>query len=139
MYLTSHRVVSPSGRQEGINSFFYSHGSLSWQQLPSQFIDQNPGTLVARNVSVPPPENRIRSYLDIVSPDETPWPDIWNRLNLFIHMHQRSAMPWSGPIENCYFRIGMELSLAKQWRHELAVLYRSSQALHLAQTPSQSS
>ncbi len=50
----------------------------------------------------------------------------------FVGMCQRSPLPWTEQSGKCLFRLGMELDLAQHWQKELAVLYRASQALRLA-------
>lgn len=132
MYLTSHHVVSPSSGHEGVNSFLYLHGAYTWTELPPGIPDQNPGTLTAQSISVRPPGNRVRSYLDIIAPDETRWEEVRIGLMDFVGTSQRSPLPWTGQSGRCFFRLGMELGLANQWQKELAVLYRASQALRLA-------
>lgn len=132
MYLTSHHVIAPATGREGINSFLYSHGSITWQQLPPGIPDGDPGTLVAQNTSVPAGGNRVRSYLDIVAPDEVRWSEVRIGLMDFVGEMQRSRLPWTGSSGRCFFRLGMELGLAQQWHRELAILYRASQALRLA-------
>jgi hypothetical protein len=132
MYLTSHHVISPSTLHEGVNSFLYSHGAYDWSDLPPGIPDENPGTLVAQSISVRPPGNRVRSYLDISAPDDVRWSDLRVALMDFVGRSQRSSLPWIGSSGRCYFRLGMELGLVRQWQKELAILYRASQALRLA-------
>jgi hypothetical protein len=76
VYLTSHHVASPSSGHEGVNTFLYLHGSYTWTVLPPGVPDQNPGTLTAQSISVRPPGNRVRSYLDIIAPDEARWKEV---------------------------------------------------------------
>ncbi|HKY35860.1 MAG TPA: hypothetical protein VJN18_07975 [Polyangiaceae bacterium] len=132
MYLTSHHVLAPGGRQEGVNAFLYSHGAVTWQVPPAEIPDQDPGTLVAESISLRPPGNRVRSYLDIVAPDEARWDEVRVALMEFVGDSQRSPLPWVGGTGRCSFRFGAEQSLARQWQKELAILYRSAQALRLA-------
>jgi hypothetical protein len=132
MYLTSQKVRPPSKQHDGVNSFLYVHGSDTWQVPPPDIPDRNPGRLVAQSLSVPPPGNNVRSYLDIVAPDEARWNEIRIGLMDFVGKLQRSPLPWHGVSGRCSFRLGMELGLARQWHKELAVLYRASQALRLA-------
>lgn len=132
MYLTSHHVVDPSSKREGISSFLYLHGSRDWDQPPPEVPDQEPGALEAQSISVPPPGNRVRSYLDIVAPDGALWDEIRAGLMDFVEQSQSAPLPWDRVSGRCRFRMGMELGLARQWQRELAVLYRASQALHLA-------
>jgi hypothetical protein len=132
VYLTSQHVVSPSSRHDGVNTFLYLHGAYTWTELPPGIPDQNPGTLKAQSISIRPPGNRIRSYLDIIAPDDTRWEEVRVGLMEFVGVCQRSPLPWVGQSGKCSFRLGIELGLASQWQKELAVLYRASQALRLA-------
>lgn len=71
MYATAHRVVSLRG-QEAINAFLHLHGdSLSWPSEPWRLPETEPGTPVWESVQVRPGGNRIRSYLDVLTPDDT--------------------------------------------------------------------
>ena len=132
MYLTSHHVIAPRTGYEGVNSFLYLHGAFTWDFPPPDMPDQNPGTLVAQSISIPPPGNRVRSYLDIVAPDEARWDEVRIGLMDFVGQSQRNRLPWAGASGRCFFRLGMESGIAQSWQKELATLYRSSQALRLA-------
>jgi hypothetical protein len=130
MYLTAQRVHSPATGNEGINAFSYVHGPYTWQGLPPQGIpDQNPGELVVETVMVAPPGNRVRSYLDVVAPDETPWTEIRPAFMAFVSDAQRRPFPWVGIVGRCLFRLGMERGLAQRWQREIADLYRAAQAV----------
>jgi hypothetical protein len=129
MYLTAQRVHSPASAREGINAFYYVHGALG---PPAQGIpDQNPGELVAQTVVVAPPGNRVRSYLDIVAPDETGWAELRPAFMIFVSETQRNPFPRVGTVKRCFFRIGMERALAQRWQHEIAELYRAAQAVRV--------
>jgi hypothetical protein len=132
MYLTAHHVISPVDRREGINAFLYLHGSYVWEQVPAGIPDENRGTLVAQSLSIRPPGNRVRSYMDIVAPDEARWEEVRIGLMDVVRSVQLTALPWVGHSGRCYFRIGMEIGLACQWQRELATLYRTAQALRIA-------
>lgn len=129
MYLASQHVRSNAGH-EGVNSFLYLHGPRG--EALAGVPDHDPGTLAAQSISVRPPGNRVRSYLDIVAPDDIRWDEVRIGLMDFVGAHQRTSLPWDGQSGRIYFRLGMELGLARQWHKELAVLYRASQALMLA-------
>ena len=131
MYLTAQHVRSLDGR-EGINAFHYLHGPHLWQGLPPQGIpDQNPGTLTAQAIVVEPPGNRVRSYLDVVAPDETAWSEIRTGFITFVSEAQRRPFPWLGVSGRCFLRVGLEQSLANQWHREIAELYRAVQAVRI--------
>lgn len=133
MYLAAHRVVSPASKREGVNVFLYLHGSYTWEGLPPPMMpDENPGTLTAQTISLLPPGNRVRSFLDIVVPDEASWEEVRAGLMDFVGRSQHGPMPWSGHSGRCFFRVGMDLSLTSHWHREIAILYRAAQALRLA-------
>lgn len=133
MYLTAHRVVSPTNQREGVNAFVYRHEALDWDAAPPVEIpEHNPGTLVAQSISVPPPGNRVRSYLDIVAPNDSRWAEVHVALMAFLGRERHKALPWRGRSGRCYFELGMEHQLAPRWIGELAILYRAAQALRLA-------
>lgn len=130
MYIAAQRVISPATGAEGVNAFYYRHGPDAWSGPPPTGIpDENPGTLVRQSIVVPPPGNRVRSYLDIVAPDDTPWSEIYEAFVAFIPHRQRSAFPWIDREGRCYFRIGMESDLANDWQRELAALHRAARTV----------
>jgi hypothetical protein len=70
MYLTAHLVRSGSG-SEGINSFLHRHGrNVAWPEDASAMPEQNPGSIVAKAISVPPGGNSVRAYLDVLGSDD---------------------------------------------------------------------
>jgi hypothetical protein len=130
MYLTAQHVRAPGGA-EGINAFRYAHGAArTWEGLPPQGIpDQDPGNLVARNVVVPPPGNRVRSYLDIVAPDDAAWSEIRSAFIAFVSEAQRGPFPWVGVSGRAFFRVSLERALSPQWQREIASLVQAVQAV----------
>ncbi len=130
MYRTAHRVVDPASGREGINAFCYEHPGVVWQGLPPEGIpDVDPGVLAAQHLELPPPGNRVRSYLDIVSPDETPAAEVRSSLLRFLSEAQGRPLPWEGVVGRCLFRLGVEADLAPDWPEELATLYRAIDGL----------
>lgn len=135
MYLTAQRVVSPATQREGINAFCYRHIGQAWEQLSLPDVpEDNPGILQASTLSVAPAGNRVRSYLDIVAPDDARWDDVHTGLMEFVAHKQPTPLPWAGESRTGYLRFGMERTLSQRWQKELAILYRAAQALWLAQS-----
>jgi hypothetical protein len=133
MYLTAHHVVSPAKQREGVNAFFYLHQGQAWEHLsPFDVAERNPGTLVAQSISVAPPGNRVRSYLDIVAPDDVRWEEVHAALMEFVGRCQSGPLPWAGESRTAYFRVGMARAVTNRWQRELAILYRSAQARWMA-------
>src|SRR5207237_9688808 len=107
-------------------------GPSLWQGLPPQGIpEQDPGALAAQTIEVQPPGNRVRSYLDVIAPDETSWSEIRPAFITFVSEAQRRPLPWTGVFGRCFFRVGIEQALANQWQHEIAALYRAVQAVRI--------
>jgi hypothetical protein len=132
MYIAVQHVVSPSTGAEGVNAFYYQHAPLTWSGAPPKSIpDQDPGTLVRQSIVVPPPGNSVRSYLDIIAPDDIPWREISEAFFTFVSNVQRLPLPWIDSVGHCYFRVGMESGLAASWQREMAKLYRAARAMGL--------
>src|SRR3990172_1996927 len=76
MFLTAHRVTSPSSGRSGINAFYYRHGdevAVDWTNPdPVAIGETEPGILVGDAIEVAPGGNLVRSYLDVVAHDATP-------------------------------------------------------------------
>lgn len=128
MYLTAQHVIAPRSGAEGINAFYYVHGPLDWGVPPPEMPDQEPGELTYESIAVPPPGNRVRSYLDMVAPDDAPWAEIRQSFLAFVTQTQQQQLPWVGVVGRCLFRIGMDLAAANRWQRELAELYQAAQA-----------
>ena len=129
MYLVAQRVRRPATGEEGVNAYFYAHGAYVWQGPPPDGVpERNPGNLMNSNIEVPPPGNRVRSYLDIVAPDETPWTEIREHFVAFATVASTRPLPWRMVRGRCLFRVDMEAALATSWQSELVVLYQAAQA-----------
>ena len=76
MYLTAHRVEDRDGRT-GINAFLYRHGEHElpasvWDSPDVVFIaEKAPGNPVRSVTAIPPGNNSVASYLDIVARNNT--------------------------------------------------------------------
>jgi hypothetical protein len=135
--LTAQHVVSPTNRREGVNAFLYLHQGLpavdeAALEQATTAEDAQGVTLVAQSISVPPPGNRVRSYLDIFSPDEIRWSEVRVELMAFVGRSQLQPLPWRARTGRCAFRLGMESELSHEWISELATLYQAALALWLA-------
>lgn len=78
MYATALHVKRRSPALTGVNTYLYTHGDegLDWQQPDHKIVQDVPGRLVASWTTVPPGSNEVRSFLDIVGPDQTPIDDV---------------------------------------------------------------
>jgi hypothetical protein len=123
MYLTAQRVVAPKTGEIGINAFLYLHPGRTWTVPPNEIPDKVPGRLKKTNIAIPPPGNRIRSYLDIVAPDEISGEELKRRLLTFLKRVERQPFPWDAVEGACRFRIEMDAQLASAgWSKEVAAL-----------------
>ncbi len=135
MYLCSQRVVRPATGAEGINTFRYIHGPQRWSGEPPQSHrpEVNPGILEAELVTVPPPGNRVRSFLDVVAPDGTkpnavalaalrPPPSI-----------RRFPVEWTHG--NVWCRFAVDETLVGRWKEELEQLARGFVELWKSELP----
>jgi hypothetical protein len=123
MYLTAQRVFAPKSKQTGINAFLYTHAGRSWRVPPGDIPDRDPGRLKQKTIAVKPPGNRVRSYLDIVAPDDLDPDELQRRLMTFLRRMQGKPFPWEAVEGPCLFRIGMDAEVAKiGWSREVAVL-----------------
>jgi hypothetical protein len=129
MYLTAQRVFSPATKREGINAFYYVHGNAAWLEPP--LPESDPGTLHRKLISIDPPGNRVRSYLDIVAPDNASLTDLRHALMTFVSTNQRRTLPWKSVSGSTLLRFGADEALAQQWSREIADLFRAIEAVRL--------
>jgi len=128
MYVTAHRVRTPH-LVEGINAYLYVHGAQAWHAPPDPELD--PGALVHSMLTVEDVGgNEVRSFLDIVAPNEMWWSDIRQALMQLIGAMQHQPLPWQGVVGACRFRIGMDLLLARTWQQELTHLFQACEMVH---------
>jgi hypothetical protein len=123
MYVTAHRVHTRL-HEEGINAYYYVHGFRDWLVPPDP--EHDPGELADELLTVDAVGgNHVRSFLDVIVPDEMSWSDVEAGLLQFIEVHRSRPFPWGGVVGLCRFRVGMERALAREWRRELDLLYRA--------------
>jgi hypothetical protein len=131
MYLTAHRVVSPSGAQ-GVNAFYHTHsdgtfppGELSTATI-SEVADERPGILERRETSVSPGGNSVRSYLDVVAADGTPPARIRDALDWFAGLLPVESLPYSRIYEDTVgIRLSMNIGLWPRMVDEYQVLRKA--------------
>jgi hypothetical protein len=126
MLLTAQRVRSHSG-EEGIDAFCNVHGPYIWPGEPPPGIpDTNPGQRVNEKLSVVPGGNRVRSYLDIIAPDETPTTEVLAAVQGFLASVRERRLPWAATVGRCTFRFGLERGLETTWAVELRALLEAA-------------
>jgi len=125
MLLTAQRVEK-AAREQGINAFCNLHGPYDWIEPPPGIPENNPGQRVNQSIQVSPGGNRVRSYLDIIAPDETPTTEILAAVPRFLESVRATPLPWSGRIGRCTFRFGIELGLLSQWPAEFRALLHAA-------------
>src|SRR5689334_13837069 len=111
MYLTAQKVFQPKTGEMGINAFYHLHGGGSWSSPP--LPETNPGRLKRDRITVAPPGNRVRSYVDLVAPDGTSSATLTAAFSKFLARSTTGPLPWvesSGPY---LFRVGMDAGLAR--------------------------
>lgn len=124
MLITSQRVRSERTGEQGINTFVYEHGEMPWPEEPSQLLDLDQGTLVFRSYEVPPGGNQVRSYLDIVTPDQPTRFQIealWRAIPVWFRPPPTS-LPATVRSESTACRLGMDSGLVRIWQRELHTL-----------------
>lgn len=124
MRLVAQRVRSPSTHREGINAFCYLHGPVTWLDDPP--ADLPGGVLMNARAEVPPPGNRVRSYLEIVAPDETPSHVMEREVEDSIDLLENQPFPLRLQSGDTTFQFDVESALAPAWRQEMrALLHRA--------------
>lgn len=121
MRLSAQRVVSPRG-EKGINSYCHLHGPSNWLDEPPAEILSSPGDLASSREEVPPPGNRVRSYLDIIAPDHVPSAKIAREVIDAVTLLPSPPLPMRVQSGNMTFIFNAERSLAAAWQGELKTL-----------------
>lgn len=121
MRLTAQRVVSRAG-QHGINSFYAVHGPHEWLDRPPDPILASPGELVESDIRVTPPGNRVRSFLEIVAPDDMPSRRIIRGVMDCLDLLSNKELPLTVESAPMLFTFNAERALALAWRKELVTL-----------------
>jgi hypothetical protein len=132
MYLTAQRVVQLQTAREGVNAYHYAHRARGWDAAPPDTLPEaDPGVLVAEKLEIAPAGNRVRSYLDVVAPDDAPWPEVRAAFLSFVSEAASTPLPWHGLAGRCLFRVGIEAGLSDQWAREVAELYQAVCAVRI--------
>jgi hypothetical protein len=130
MRLVAQRVRSAAGL-EGINAFCYLHGPIVWLELPPPEIASAPGHIANLIIEVKPPGNRVRSYLDIWTPDETSNQQVQTDILDCIDLFTNPEFPLKVHGGETTFHFNVELALAPGWHRELLVLLHRSLAVRV--------
>jgi hypothetical protein len=117
--LTAQHVQAQAGA-EGINAFCRLHGPYEWTDIPPEDLPR--GELVHQAISIPPGGNSVRSYLDVIAPDETSTHEIRSAIVPFIEQSRGHALPWMSNVGQCTFRFGVEAGLHNHWPEEFRQL-----------------
>lgn len=123
MYLTAQRIEPLTDGKGGINAFHHRHSHPLRSRELSKVPNDDPGIVVNQHISVKPGGNRVRSFLDVVAPEATPWERIRSCFLRFVSQNRAEPMPWEGAVGECWFRLNMDAAIAEQWESELADLY----------------
>lgn len=129
MYLAAQRpVVDEAYAWPGINAYLYLHGR-SWPGRPPPNLPA--ATYNRRHEFVPHhPGRRIRSYLDLVAPDDV-HSDELRRAIAHVHGVVTSgvARPWVHICGRCEVTFLVEPSLDNVWHAELHLLWDEAERL----------
>ena len=119
MFLTAQHVRAVTGA-EGINAFCRLHGAHEWTEPCPPDLPR--GELVNQASSIPPGGNSVRSYVDVIAPDETSTQELCNAVVRFIEQSRGHTLPWMASIGRCAFRFGVEGGLHARWPEEFRQL-----------------
>lgn len=130
MLLTAQRVTS--GEKQGVNAFLYWHGRDILADDPFLLLDADPGTLQLRMVELDPGGNRVRSYLDVVIPDQATRAQVEAALDVLERAPRPDAVPALIHVGGGAARISMDAGLAPIWQEEVAELVGVARACVLS-------
>lgn len=125
MYVTAHRVTRGDG-QEGINAFLYLHGANLPAGDAASIPEQQPGHLTRHHTPVPPGNNLVSSYLDVIAPDGTPVREVEHQLAMLRSDLPERRNPTVLRGERITLRFGVQVALEPEREAELE---RLAQAL----------
>lgn len=132
MLLTAQHVRSAAG-VEGVNAFCNLHGSFVWQGEPPDGIpESNPGEPANQIIAVSPGGNDVRSYLDVVAPDETPTSEILAAVHQFVLAMRGRPLPWKATIGRCTIQFGLDLGLESMLVDEFRSLLGAAMQVRVA-------
>lgn len=122
MKLVAQRVVRPSDQASGINAYCYLHPGIHWPDAPPENLGR--GLLEQQLIEIPPPGNRVRSYLDITAPDGTSEQTITDVVLSGADWlaSQARELPWELAHGEVSFSFNLDLGLVHQWPVELRIL-----------------
>jgi hypothetical protein len=122
MYATAHRV-SRNG-QTGVNAFLYLHGQdFPWPEDASSLPEQTPGTPTERqSISIPPGQNPVHSFLDVVAPDGTPRDVLLETLRMFRQDISERSNPAVFTFGRVTVRFGVRIALEPERHSEFDLL-----------------
>ena len=130
MFLTAQRVAQ--GREQGVNAFLYLHNRDISDEDPVALLDAPPGTLQVQMEELPSGGNRIRSFLDLVVPDQATRASIEALLDLFDHRKAPASFPWVLRFGTAAARLHMDMALATVWQEEVEALVELTRACVLS-------
>jgi hypothetical protein len=125
MYATAQRV-SRNGHT-GVNAFLYLHGQdFVWPEDASSLPEQGPGTLTERqSISIPPGQNPVHSFLDVVAPDGTPGSVLLEALTMFRQDISERSNPAVFTFGRVTIRFGVRIALEPERPSEFDLLRRA--------------
>ncbi len=140
MYLTAQRVYSIAKRKTGINAFLYRHGNevvpgMAWDRPVVELVaDEHIGIRGPEHVEIAPGGNRVLSFIDVVTADETRIEQIQDAIQTFIATVSLERLPVTDTIGTVAIRFGAQSGLDKvHVKAELAQI--AEHALDLLRNP----
>ncbi|MEJ7734192.1 MAG: hypothetical protein WKG00_33980 [Polyangiaceae bacterium] len=124
MYLTAHRPVVAADELLGINSYLYEHRAR-WDGYPPAALPQPAFLRGHENAPrVRGSLRRLRSYLDVIGPDDVTVPEIREAV---VHLGDVIASgshgPWSHVCRRSSVTLALDGALTRAWHAELHWLW----------------
>jgi hypothetical protein len=121
MYATAHRVRRDG--ESAINAFLYLHGPrFKWPHDVAAIPETQPGTLMRKTIAIPPGQNIVMSFLDVIAPDGTARTQIDEALSFFRRDIGERRNPTTFSWGLITLRFGVQLRLEGEREQELDAL-----------------
>ncbi len=130
MLLVVQRVRSLRG-EDGVNRFAYLAGEHNWND-PRKVLDSEPTTLLVQSTSVEPGGNHVRSYLDVVFPDNYTREQATWILSTIPRVDEIEALPYTSSLGDAAWRFNAVLELHQFRQGELEQLAEEAYALAMS-------
>lgn len=125
MYITAHDLVSMR-KEPGINVYLHRHDDdFVWPASPFDIPEKSPGKIVKKAEELRPGGNRVRVYLDVITPNDTTPDAVRRYLALFLQgIIAKPAFPAAMQAEQTVIRFGCDQQLEPNCRDYIEELSR---------------